>query len=391
MDIQIYFKQLELHLFNQQEQDKNEKIAHWIKAYKEGTAFPSLENVDIAIIGVEENRNAFNNKECAKAPDAVRKHFYQLFCGTISPRIVDLGNIKQGNTVEDTYFALADVIAVLVAKKIVPVILGGSHDLTYANYKAYENLKQYVNMFVLDNKFDLGDPEQPISSQSYLSKILVAEPNYLFNYTNAGYQSYFVNTEAVELMNNLYFEAYRLGVLREDLQEVEPMVRNADMVSIDISAVRFSDAPGNENAAPAGFFAEEVCQIARYAGMSDKLSSIGFYEINPVLDAAQQTAKLTATMMWYFIEGYYQRKNDFPAKYKDEYKKYVVANSNDVQDMVFLKSKKSGRWWMEIPCDQEHLKKYEHHYLIPCSYKDYQKAQNDEIPDRWWLAFKKLM
>src|SRR6185295_17792470 len=109
-----------------------------------------------------------------------------------------------------------------------------------------------------------------------------------------GYQTYFVGNEQVELMNKLFFDAYRLGQVRKDMEEVEPIVRNADIVSFDITAVRNSDAPGNGKASPNGFYGEEACQIARYAGISDKLTSIGFYEINPDLDKNSQTSHLAA-------------------------------------------------------------------------------------------------
>ena len=179
-------------------------------------------------------------------------------------------------------------------------------------------------MFVVDPMFDLGEAEKDIDSQAFLSKIILHQPNFLFNYTNIGYQTYFVDNEAVELMDNLYFDTYRLGVIKKDMEEVEPLVRNADMISIDISAVRQADAPGNANASPNGFNGEDICQIVRYAGLSDKLTSIGFYETNPTFDSNGQTSFLVAEMIWYFIDGYCNRKQDFPYLDKENYKKYYV-------------------------------------------------------------------
>ncbi len=390
MELEIYFKPLEIKEQNFNPNDTRERLRNQISAFTEENNFPDLDKIDIAIIGVEESRNAFNNKGSEKAPDAVREQFYNLFCGNFNPKIVDLGNIKPGNTIKDTYFALSEVIAYLIERKILPVVLGGSQDLTFANYKAYEKLGKVINLVSIDNQFDIGDPDKELDSQSYLGKMIVSAPNFLFNYTNLGYQTYFVDRESINLMSSLYFDAHRLGSLRNHLQEVEPVVRNADMMSVDISAIRQADAPGNENAAPTGFTIEEACQIIRYAGMSDKLTSIGFYEMNPAFDNQHQTALAVATALWYFVEGYYNRKQEDPYKEKDQYKKYFVSLKDNTYDIVFYKSKKSDRWWMEVPCKPENQEKYNRQYLLPCSYNDYEMAMRDEIPDRWLQAYQKL-
>ena len=194
-----------------------------IDIHKEEGRFPDLEKIDLAIIGVKEERNAVNNEGCAEAPDAVRNKLYQLFQRG-ETAIADLGNIIGGNTVEDTYFALSAAVAALVDNNIVPIIIGGSQDLTYANYTAYESLEQTINMVVVGPTFDLGVAGQELNAQNYLSKIILHQPNYLYNYSNIGYQSYFVDVHALELMRKLFFDAYRLGVVQNDIKEVEPIV-----------------------------------------------------------------------------------------------------------------------------------------------------------------------
>ena len=390
MDISFYFDPVTIHLESADSGQYRQKLGELIKIFSDKNNFPDTSNCDIAILGINEDRNAINNIGCASAPDHVRKYLYQLRGGNFNINIVDLGNIKPGFTIEDTYFAVSTVLSELLKNNIVPVIIGGSQDLTYANYLAYENLGQIINIVQIDNSFDLGNTDDSLDSKTYLSKIITHQPNFLFNYTNIGYQTYFVDQKAIELMKNLYFDTYRLGIVRSNLQEVEPIVRNADMISFDISAIRQSDAPGNENATPNGFYGEEACQITRYAGISDKLTSIGFYEINPTMDNNYQTVHLTAQMIWYFIDGFYNRKKDFPYKQKEEYIKYVVS-IKDHPDILFYKSKKSDRWWMEVPCPLNLQTKFERHYLVPCSYNDYITSCKNDIPDRWWQAYQKLM
>jgi formiminoglutamase len=391
MDISFYFEPLELPEYKFSVDTKSYRLGDIVRSYTNRDRFPELGDIDIAIIGVNEERNAINNKGCAQAPDYIRNFLFKLFVGDFSPRIADLGNIKAGHKVEDTYFALNSIVAELVKNKIVPVIIGGSQDLTFANYMAYESLGQVINIVGIDSVFDLGKTEQALNSQSYLNKIILHQPNFLFNFTNIGYQSYFVDPEAINLMKNLYFDVYRLGVVRDKIEETEPLVRNADMISVDISAVRQSDAPGNGNASPNGFYGEEICRIIRYAGLSDKLSSIGFYEINPSLDVNNQTAHLVAQMIWYFIDGFYSRKHDHPYKDKKDFVKYTVSIKNHKDHLIFYKSKKSDRWWMDVPVKSNYKNIYERHHLVPCSYSDYETACKDDIPDRWWQAYQKLM
>jgi len=361
-----------------------------VNSYIQGGDFPSLENIQLAILGVEEDRQAINNEGCGLAADYVRENFYKLFQGDYSAKIVDLGNIKKGNTIEDSYFALTDVLTQLLKKNIIPIVIGGSQDLTYCNYLAYQKMEQTINIVAVDSSFDIGEGDKTLDSQSYLSKIILHKPNILFNFSNIGYQTYFVEQNSIELMKKLFFDTHRLGQVRKKMEDVEPIVRNADVLSFDISAIRQSDAPGNGNASPNGFYGEEACQITRYAGMSDKLSSIGFYEINPAFDTNKQTAHIVAQMIWYFIDGFYNRKQDYPIVDKSEYTKYRVSIKDHEHEIVFYKSNKSDRWWMDVPYPVNHQLKFERHHMVPCSYSDYETACSDEMPDSWWQTYQKL-
>ncbi|MBS1647165.1 MAG: formimidoylglutamase [Bacteroidetes bacterium] len=383
-DIDFYFSPIEVDVENA----VSESFASVFSIHT--TRFPSLEGVDIAIIGVCEDRLSPHNKGCAKAPHSVRKQLYKLFPGSFTPRIADLGNIKPGHTEQDTFFALSDSISFLIKKNIVPIIIGGSQDLTFAQFKGYEKLEQTINMVSIDASFDLGTADNELNSQTFLGKILLYQPNFLFNYSQIGHQTYLVPQSSLTMMNKLYFDTYRLGQIRDNITESEPIIRHADMMSFDISALKHSDAPAHARAQPNGFYAEEACQMMRYAGMSDKLTSVGLYEINPAFDVQEKTAALAAQMIWCFIEGFYGRKKDQPSKNNPEYTRFHVFLQDHKYEINFYKSNKSDRWWMEVPYPPDKKLKFERHTLIPCSYKDYETACKDEIPDRWWQTYQKL-
>jgi len=349
-----------------------------------------LNNFNIAFIGVNEDRGAAGNPGSAKAPDMVRRELYKLFMPPIDKefKVMDLGNIKQGETTRDTYFAISSVVLELLMHKVVPVIVGGSHDLTFGQYLGYKNLNALINLVVLDERIDMLDnPERKLDASSFIMNILTHMPNYLFNYSHVGYQTYLNDSKAVEILEGLNFDCHRLGLIRANLEQTEPILRDADALSIDISCVRQADAPAHAQASPNGFSAEELCQITRYAGLSDKLSTLGIYEINPGYDNNRQTTQLAAQMIWYFIEGYYNRVGDYPLTL-DEHLKFTVHLEDTDHELIFWKSKKTERWWMELPFGDK--EKYGRNQLVPCSFEDYEGACEQELPDRWMKAYTKL-
>lgn len=356
--------------------------------------FPDLHNEKphLAIVGVEEDRSAVDNKGCAKGPNLIRKHFYKLYQGDYIVKIVDLGNIKSGATVQDTYAALRLVVEELVKQDILPIILGGGHDLTYAQYLGYENLEQKVEVAIVDAKFDLDQAnaaDMPLTSQTFLNKIILHQPDYLFNLSNIAFQTYLVSKESINMYDKLFFTTQRLGAISGKLDQAEPVLRAADMISFDISAIRASEAIGNANATPNGLYGDEACQLARYAGMSDKCSSVGFYEFNPTFDPFGHTAMLVSQMIWCFVDGFYNRKQDTPLYPKTAYIIYRTPLENEEHELVFVKSKKSDRWWMQVPYFGTKSVN-ERYYLVPCRYEDYQMAVNGEMPDLWWRTHQKL-
>ena len=365
----------------------NKTIGQCIDIYTTQSEFPNLENKKIAIIGIEEDRGSVGNYGTGNNLDEIRKEFYKLYPGNWPINVADLGNIKKGNSIEDTYFALNSVLSSLLKIKIIPIIIGGGQDLTYANYRAYDTLEQTVNLVSIDNKFDLGTINEELNSQTFLSKIVMSQPCNLFNYSNIGYQTYLNSQDEIDLLEKLFFESHRLGEVTNSLQLVEPVLRDADIVSIDLSAVKNSESPGNNCATPNGFTGAEICAISRYAGISDKVTSFGIYEYNAKYDNKNQTAQLISQMIWYFIEGFNYRANDYPFGLKDNYQKFIVPIEDQV--LNFYKSNKSGRWWMEINLSENN--KYKRHALIPCTYQDYISATDQEIPDRWLNTLKKLV
>jgi arginase family enzyme len=347
-------------------------------AFHTATDFPNLDNVNIAIIGVNEYRG-LDSENVENEFDFFRKNFYSLFPGNWKVIIADLGNIQPGDTIEDTYFLIKTICEDLIRKKIIPIIIGGSQDVSYPIYRSYDNLDQMVNFVSIDNKFDFAK-EKTTLSNSFLSKVIVEEPNNLFNYSNIGYQTYYNSQEEIDLIDKLYFDAYRLGEVSNNISVAEPVFRDADFVSLDVNSVQSSYSGNFKEFYPNGFTGKEVCALARYAGISDRVSSFGVFNFK---DSITEAVLISQTV-WYFLEGYSFRSNEYPFGTKENYLKYTVLIEES--ELVFYKSDITGRWWIEIPFFSNVNNKLKRNTLLPCTYEDYLRACEEEIPERWWKA-----
>lgn len=353
--------------------------------YKHTTqdGLPVLAGADFAILGVYESRNAFEKKIHRLDLDEIRIQLYKLMHGNWNDFIVDLGDIEEGETVEDTYFVLKQIIAELLEDKIIPIIIGATQDLTYPAYRAFDGIKDMINLVSVDCRFDFGADDELISSNSYMSRIITDKPNNLFNFSNVGYQTYFNAQEGIDLMERLFFDVYRLGEIVSDISLSEPVLRNAHLVSVDARAVRAGEMGQPDSFSPNGFTGREICAITRYAGMGDNISLFGIFEI----ENNMQSFQLVAQMIWYFMEGHNFRTEEHPSESDTDFTKYLVPC--DSEELVFFKSALSGRWWVEVPNLPVVYTKSDAPALLPCTEQDYLEACDQHIPERWFKANRK--
>jgi arginase family enzyme len=302
--------------------------------------------------------------------------------------IIDLGFLNLKKERKDTFKSIQQVCEFLFENNITPIIIGGGHDLAYAVYKAYSAQNKFITMTNVDSKFDIGLEDDNLNSTSHLGKIIACKPSFLFHYNHLAYQTYFVSELAVDMLDKMHFDSIRLGDLKANLHEIEPIMRNSDFLNFDISSIQHLYASANIYSSPNGLTGEEACKIMRYAGLSDKITSIGLFEYNQNLDVNGQTAFLIAEMIWYFIEGFNFRKNELNPNIKN-CSKYTVAFEDGKNQIIFYKSHKSGRWWMGVPINLDGSQNKKN-YFVACSYADYEKANNGEIPQRWLNTFSKF-
>lgn len=380
MDLNDYFEPVSLEKPDPSFRFSDAMFGRNIRINTPSSPIDEISNYNLAILGVTEDRNSLN-KGSAKAPDRIRSRLYELFRVNEKLKIIDLGNLKPTATAEDTYFGIRDVMTDLLNNQVTVILLGGSQDLSQGVFMAYEQRASLVSMVTIDSRLDME--EGPLSAASWVLPLL-GNPR-LFKYTTMGHQQYLINASQVLQVEKKGFDVIRLGALRSNLAMAEPLLRDAHLVSVDIAAIKQSDAPGTRFSSPNGLMADEACQLARFAGLSDRVSCFGIYEVNPEFDLRDQTTHLAAQTIWYFIEGFSMRKKEKPSHENTDFKVFMVSHSDMEHALTFYKSQVTGRWWMEIP-DM----KTGNQILVACSQEEYQQACNHDIPEMWWKAFQRI-
>jgi formiminoglutamase len=368
-DLHDFLEPISTAQINDDESYNDGQLAKHIAIYE--NEIPDVTHADIVFVGIPEMRGEGNFGK-AHAPNCIRKQLYRLHFWHTGIVMADIGNVKTGETLADTYAATKMVLAELLRLKKTVVLLGGSHDVTLAQYFAYKELNEIIEATCVDALIDLKG-ESMVRSENFLLDMLTSEPNMVRHYNHIGFQSYLVHPRMLETIDKLRFDCFRVGTAKENMEEMEPVLRNSNLLSFDISAIKNSDSPASQ-ISPNGFTGEEACTLLRFAGMSNNMSSVGIYGYNPQLDKQDLSAKQIAQMLWYFIDGKNRAKQEASLDDKNNFNEFYCTFTEIAT--TFLQSKKTGRWWMQLP-----NKKF-----IACSYNDYVLASKNDIPERWLRA-----
>lgn len=336
----------------------------------------------IALIGLPQSGSGEENEKYLIANE-IRKALAFLTRSSQSGNILDAGNIIQGKTPKDTAFAIGEVVAQLHSANMVTVLLGSTLDLGLGNFLGFVSNKKPASLINIDARINLMYEGDRVSDRLTLDEIIFRNSEYLFNFANIGYQSFYVSQKEIDLLDDLYFDAYRLGVVRANLKDYEPVLRDGEIVNMSMNAVKYCDSPGSAIKSPNGFTGEEACQLSFYTGLSSKTVAFGVFDIG-LSEGREISCLLAGQIIWYFIEGVNNQINESPKLNNNDFTRFVVNVNQISQEFVFYRSNKSNRWWVEVPV------KAEDQIIISCSAQDYERALAQEIPDRWWKMFQKL-
>ena len=361
-------------------------FSHNVTIHTESSPVGDVSKYSVAIIGVPDGRNS-PDEGSSEGPDAIRESLYRLTRISGKTKIIDLGNMKKGVTFNDTLAGLTDILTFLLEKNVFPLIIGGSSSLVSAVDRCFSVAKNPYTLLTVDSRIDFHPERKSNDSYSYLNQIIYNPKSSISHFISIGYQTYLNDPQTINRLIKRKADLLRIGDVRQGIHLTEPLLRDSEVAVFDISAVRQSDAPAAYSPSPNGFYGEEICLLARYAGISDKLKVFGIFEVNPLFDIRSQTSGLAAQIIWFFIEGFSQKQYEAPSlddPFTGRFIRYHVRITDLDDDLIFIKSNMTERWWIEIKGEKD-----TNHY-VACSHEDYLKANRNEVPDRWVKSSARL-
>ncbi|MCX6236158.1 MAG: arginase family protein [Bacteroidia bacterium] len=351
------------------------QLGHFLKSQVWDTDRPP----HVAILGLPEGRGS-RCRQVADGPDAIRRHFYSLTTFSPEINIVDLGNIKCGNELKDTYAAIKIVAEEISALNIHLLIFGGSQEMTVPLIEGFN--KQEFNLVIVDDRIDNCANKKSPADEFYINNLPIGTSVSII----AG-QSYYICQQEHDIVAEGYNgEIITLGEIRSDFKEMEPLLRKCDLISFDFGSIKSAEAPGQYRISPNGLTGEEACQIAWYSGISTTPVWFGLFGYSPSFDTTTSGAMMAAQISWYFINGISKRLDEEPVDEATNFEHYHIPVDGLDDPISFLRHTVSQRWWMEVPAEDCTI----FPVRIPCSKKDYRKACDNEIPERWWKYFDKI-
>lgn len=380
MDVRHYFDSVDFAEYTEVEFPGWEySIGAGIKKTTDSVSVDNVKELDIVIVGVPFDSNS-EKENAINAPDKIRKEFYYLAKPEHKINIADFGNLKSANSVKGNYQAVRDIVEYFNELKIPVIVIGGSQDLSWGISEAFKSNK-YFTYSTIDAFLDVRKSKESFSSSNYLSRIFSSNPD-IFQFSLIGYQSHYVAREYFSKTKGINNHV-RLGKLREDIKSAEPILRNTDVLSFDIGAVKHTEAPAGICENPNGLRSEEACQLAKFAGLSERLKVFGLFELDPEKDKYDMTMKLSAQIIWYYIDGVMNRKI-FGAGLEDNKMIYQVDVKDVNKPLVFYKNTITNQWSMQFQAlDNESI-------ILACSEEEYRQASNNEIPELWLKYIQKI-
>lgn len=339
-----------------------------------------ISNAEILLLGVYAQE-----KESHWSPNEIRTSLYKLFIPRGIGRVADLGNISSKLTTAEQAKALEFIADFCAKQNKTLIVFSPNQNHTYHLYNGLFKHRSNAGITIIDSTIDMGSIIGEYPAPLFVSKILedsAIEPKFM---SIIGLQSYLTNPLDAELASKMYVEMMRLGELRTDIKAAEPLIRDANLVSMDMAAIRYADNPDVKNVGPNGLYAEEACMLARYAGFADKVDLFTVFGDIYHQTPQQISTQLTAQLIWHFLDGCANRKQENPTLSTKKFQKFIVKLGKDDEELIFYKSKQTDRWWMEVVYDKDKKNRL----VISCRYDDYQQACQQEVPYRWLWYYKK--
>ncbi len=339
-----------------------------------------LSRADVFLLGYCEDRNS-DNIGASKATIAIRSCLYALNKTSQSLNIIDLGDCKKEEQIAQSYENLRICIKELSKYNKPILIFGGTQEVVRYIVAECNGDIAFPSISIVDAQIDATIGSKDFSNKNYLPYIQQEFPQ--TRLCHIASQEYLSNRDSINWWKTNNYGFLRLGDCNADIKQSEPLLRDSQLISIDMNAIRYSDNPAGRNVN--GLYAEGACQIAWNSGYSPRMNTFFLSEYNPTKDIDNISAQLSAQILWHVLDGISQRKHESGDFFDGSYERKNLKHSSFPSDICFYRSKNSQTLWVEVPIGTSNKKR-----IIPCSEKDFEQFCAGTLPTIWLTELQRL-
>lgn len=255
--------------------------------------------------GIELNKGRVGAKE---GPNAIKKAFAGLPDLNQCEELVDYGNVEHDHdALIDTQKEYAELAAKSIQNHKQTFLLGGGHDIAYAQYlatrKVYPN--ESIGVINIDAHFDTRDEGESTSGTSF-RQILEQDDNadYMVLGISQGGNTQGLFDYAKEKHVQYVYADELLNQVSPPIKDmIEHFIHDHDIImfTVCMDVVDSAFAPGVSAPAVLGIYPHTVFELAKRIIPSEKVASISIAEMNPQYDLDNRTAKLVANLVHHFL------------------------------------------------------------------------------------------
>ncbi len=327
----------------------------------------------IALMFVSDFRGA---KGGAESPDFTpfRNQLYKLSGYDFELPMYDFGDLISGRTIQDTHYIVQEVISACHYKNTIPVIIGGSNDLAFSMFSALNFHRKNINYVQVSNVVSLSNDGEEINEKNFLSKLLSIKNFSIKNYHHLGYQKHLNEIDSIKLIKEVEFDVVRLAEMMNSTVRTEPYFRTANLVTINCDAIESFNEPFSIHPQINGLNRREICMYMKEVGLSEKLNSVGIFNVNFETESILNQ-QLLAQMIWYLLEGINIQKSHPKER---SYETFWVMI--DDEQYAFKRDTFSNLWYFGSDEKIENC--------LACSQDDYESAKRGFLTQRLFNFIK---
>ncbi len=231
--------------------------------------------------------------------------------------IVDFGDVAVAEDIIGTHERITAAVDSLLTKGILPIVIGGGHDISIGTVRALSrfysgkiggiNIDAHFDVReIIDEKITSGAPFRRLMEMDFLKGENFVEMGAHDNLNSKTYYDYLVSKK-VSVFTLSDVEAEGTSAVFEKALKI---AGGAIFISIDIDSVAQCFAPGSSAPDSRGFDAGQIRELAFLAGASKAVKLLDIVEINPGFDVDDRTARLGASVIISFLNGFKKRRNE---------------------------------------------------------------------------------